>query len=498
MHALAAAFVLITSFAPQEPSPTAVRATTRSGLEGVAIVEGASKLDRPPRTDVGRRGGDFLVRSSTIEIASLTGDERTAAIARGRLAGLGDGGEGQMVDLALNDPLVLWARTGATAPIHEVAPLESIGAPGVWALTPAYSQDLLDVAVFFVEAELFAEHVEAHSVSLPWRPGIYTGASIVELSERLNAASAATVERLAFEAARARVWDGTSLGVSHFTLTQLVTALTTFAWTPDAIGARIAELDHETFVERRAVHFDVARTRFCTVGPEVQKGAIDVSRSAWDRSEPAAVERAEKLLAAVGGAQAWSALDSVRLEVETSTRTQLDTHTARSTTLRRLGRPLTFIDQDVKAGEVAMKIRTGFVGSELWLERDGTLLELPRPSVERTIQGERRALPRVLHLLATRTTVGVKNGADGSLELFDDGGPLCRLQLDGDHRPVALIDGDGQSARRFEYERWEDFAGVWLPTRQREVGDRQVDVTLLAFEKVDALPYSRFLSPLLR
>jgi hypothetical protein len=496
---LAAAFVLVASFAPQEPSPTGVRATTRA--DGVARIADAKDLEQPPPADVGRRGGDWLVRTSTIEVARLTDDERFAAIALGRLAGLSNSAEGSWDESPI-DPLLLWTRTGATVPIHAIAPSESIGEPGVWALTPAYSQDLLDAAVFFVEAELFAAHVEAHSISLPWRPGIYTGASIDALSRRLGAARAATVEHEAFEAARARVWDGTSLGVSHFTRPQLVVALTTFAWTPAAIGARIASLDHETFLERRALHFDVAATRFCTVGPKVPEGAIDVSTTAWERSEPAAALRAEKLLTAVGGAEAWSALDSVRLEIETVTETPAYTHTARSTTLRRLTRPLTLIEQSIDDGRSKLNIRTGFVGNDLWLERDAdgeqVLMELPRAQIERAIHGERRALPRVLRMLATREKVGVKNGADGSLELFDDGGPFCRLELDADFRVRALVDDEGPTTRRLDFEAWEEFAGVWLPKRHRESGERTLEVTLLAFEKVEPLPYSRFQSPLLR
>jgi hypothetical protein len=485
---LAAAFVLFAPFAQQEPSREVARATTQK--DGTALVSGESVVGT-----AGVDGSMFAARYSTIEIASLTGVERDAAIARGRLAGLLIA-DSDARDARPIDPLVLWSRADFSAPMHSTRVREP--AAKVWAVTPSYSQDLVDAAVFFVEAELHPKNVSAGDRYFPWNPGIIAGNSVEELVQRMNTARAASVERQAFESARERVWNGTSLGATGLSRSELAYALETFAWTPDAIGARIATLDYETFIERRAEHFDVARTRFCTFGPEVPEGAIDVSTSAWERSEPAAALRAEKLLAAVGGAEAWSALDSVRLEVETSTRTQLDTHTARSTTLRRLGRPLTLIDQDVKAGVVAMKIRTGFVGNELWLERDGTLLELPRASIERTVQSERRALPRVLHLLATRSTLGVKNGADGALELFDDGGPFCRLELDADDRVRALVDGESAGGRRLEYERWEEFAGVLLPTRHREIGDRTVEVTLLAFEKVDALPYSRFLSPLLR
>jgi hypothetical protein len=500
---LAAAFVLFAPFAQQEPSSVGVRATTRA--DGTAVVTGEHDVGRAMMIGLGANGGSLLVSRSTMEIARLSGAERDAAVQRGQLAGVVFVSEPADSLAVTNDPLVLSSRSESTIPIHQVGPKDSYDAPKAWALTPAYSQDLDDAAVFFIEGELFPAHVMAGSGTTPWQPGTFPGESVEGLRKFLNTAQSTSIERKAFESAKKRVWDGTSLGVSALSRSELAAALTTFKWTPDAIGARVAALDYETFLERRAVHFDVARTRFCTFGPEVPEGAIDVSKTAWERSEPAAVERAEKLLAAVGGVEAWSALDSVRLEVETATRTQLDTHTARSTTLRCLTRPLTLIDQDVKAGEVAMKIRTGFVGNEMWLERGSleagsppTMLELPRAQIERAIHGERRALPRVLRMLATREKVGVKNGADGSLELFDDGGPFCRLELDADSRVRALVDDEGPTTRRLEFERWEEFAGVWLPTRHREIGERTVEVTLLAFEKVEPLAYSRFLSPLMR
>jgi len=487
-----------------------VRATTARGAVALVWTDdaGAAALAQAlaePSDDVARaalalrRASRALVHTGpAAEFERLGLDARLVAV---RLAN-GPSGD------ATAGTAVQYAPRRTVAPVHLVCPADSPASGRVVALATGLREDARDAAVWFLGEMLVAAHApqlagDAARNRAPLgagaRPGEWTGASLDEIAALTRRLASATFTDEQFEAARAALWDGSSLSPSTaIDAGRLAAALATFGCTPDAIGRAALALDRATFDERRAAQLAVDSLRPCTLGPTVPAGAIDLSRAAWERSEPAARERAERLLAALGGAPAWLALGAVRLEVETVTTTQMETTKARSTTLRVLDRALTRVEQHVHTDGQDFVFATGIVGDAVWIRRGENLLELPESQMARVAEGERRALPRVLRALATQRDVGVRSGDGDALVLFDDAGDLCRLELDTDSRVAALVDGEGRSARRFEYEAWEEFAGVLVPTRHREVGERSVEVRVLAFEALPDLDLAPFRSPLQR
>lgn len=189
-----------------------------------------------------------------------------------------------------------------------------------------------------------------------------------------------------------------------------------------------------------------------------------LDRTAWEQSAPEARAAAETVLAAVGGADRWAALESIRFRSETRAGGSASRAQPREAVQwRDLVRPR-FVLEEV-AG--AALVTTVADGARVRQDIDGQKGREFGPAIAERLQALHRAsLLVLLHDLAGRRTVGVElDEADGErrLRLVELDGERAALIVGDDGRPAGVEAMGG----RTDFFEWTDVDGFQIPLHQR-------------------------------
>ncbi|QDU68378.1 hypothetical protein [Engelhardtia mirabilis] len=187
-----------------------------------------------------------------------------------------------------------------------------------------------------------------------------------------------------------------------------------------------------------------------------------LDRSAASQAGERAAAAAAALLEAVGGREAWAALETIRFRSET----QPGSTSARSAVRtaiqwRDLARPRFVLE------ELAQEKVTTIVTPDLMEQHveGGPSRRFGVEFSERMLDIHRATLIVLLHELAASDQLAPQLDEAGILQLSDIDGLRSRLTIGDDGRP-ASAEGVGGTT---EFRAWTEVEGIWLPLQQRSL-----------------------------
>ena len=198
----------------------------------------------------------------------------------------------------------------------------------------------------------------------------------------------------------------------------------------------------------------------------------------WERSADQGRQRARELVAALGGAEAWSGLARVvqvaQLEVENrGMRVELENRYVRG-----FDPPLTEIHQ-TQGGVTRLQVSTP---SATHTEAGGVRSELPRGEAARLWRTETCTFAHVVRALAREGPLGCTLRDDGALVLFDDAGTLVVVTLDAEGLPATIGSHAGEDERLVTIDAGEVVGGRWWPVAYTMQGPVDLVVRVLSTE----------------
>ena len=204
----------------------------------------------------------------------------------------------------------------------------------------------------------------------------------------------------------------------------------------------------------------------------------------------------ERLLAALGGREAWAAVR----HIATQTRFVLERDGRRNAVESRQLRA--FDDLALRLEQQHGEQRLGTVlvsdplllGPHAWRQTPTGVERLDAPTTAQLLEGERRALVRLVARLA-RGELGATVQEDGRLALADSAGECARLELDADGRPRALYLPAAGGELSVRFEEWSDVGGLVYAQRYRMEGSLPRDYEVLRFDPAPQLDGGEFAAP---
>lgn len=375
------------------------------------------------------------------------------------------------------------------------------------AIGPVFSGDLEALAVWLVGRELIAERrpqlAERLDAATPraggWiaAPGELWCADTAALTALVDEVDRAIFASAHLEAACARIAPPGKFVVARaLDGHRLGECLWQFGARPDQLAAAVQALTPERFHELHRQVWNADAFRVVDVRAAAPEGgfAFDLSKSAWLQGSDAGRRMATALVKRLGGAEIWTSVDALRLETTTRTSTQLGDTIADSIITRMVEGTLTHVSQQVEIAGRVQSIATTYIGPTVLIRMGENLIAREGATGARLAIGERRALLRLVTRLAARESIGARVDS-GALELFDAHAVLGRLTLDEDGGVAELTYTDAAATRRFVYGEAVEFDGRRFPGSYREVGERDVEVTVTGLIGLASIDTSLFADP---
>lgn len=352
---------------------------------------------------------------------------------------------------------------------------------------------LVGRALLFEHQEELAGRLDALSPAAPWiaAPGEYWADDVDTIAATLEAVRGAVFASAHVNAA------AEELAALAFDDPRAAEALWQVGGTPATLAEAFAGLTPQSFHEtHRALHDPAALRSVVLADAAPTEGfAFDLSRSAWQQGDDAGRRLALELLERLGGAGRWASAHTLRLDATSRTSTQLGDTVADSVTTRVLDGVLTHVSQQVEVQGRVQSLSLAFLGTHVLVRQGDTILERSGAAGARQMVTERRSLVRLLADLAERGPVGVRATDDSTLVLFDGHAELGTLELNEDGHVAAFGYDDAGSARRFEYGAPTEFGELSYPGSYREVGARDVSVTVTDLALLDGYDPALFRDP---
>ncbi len=241
----------------------------------------------------------------------------------------------------------------------------------------------------------------------------------------------------------------------------------------------------ETTAEEAAAaarrHLDLDRLIVLAVGPadaiepalapfgEVRR-LEDGASSARAEQEPARADGlAERILAAVGGREAWRSVRFLEFQQHLEVTRPEGGPTLDAHTWLDLAGPRMRVVQGGAGGDVVFLVtpeRVGVRRDEQWTEFQGPARSLMQLRA-------RRDLHRLLRLLARGELARFEPAPDGSLSIETEDGVACRLVLDEESRPAQLVVVEDGREVRFRFSNWMPVGGLLVPGRIEKEDERE-------------------------